>query len=238
MKSEEVRAHSELPPSSADKWFHCHAWRRLASHLPDTSSEAAEEGTFAHTCLEKELRGEEELESSCETEEMFKHLTEMAKWVRDQDGTLLVENRVDFGDGFGYVDLQGTADIILVHPDHLTIGDLKYGRYAVEVDENLQLLCYLVGAVAEHGARPNYRLVILQPRARHDDGPIREWWISHEDLVAFSNKLEAAIDANYNPKSPATVGEYCRKFCKALATCPAAASHSLELFRQYSEDDE
>jgi hypothetical protein len=238
MSSEETRAHSELPPSSADKWFHCHAWRRLASHLPDTSSEAAEEGTFAHSCMERHLRGEEDLESSCETEEMFKHLTECVDWVKRQPGELFVESRVDFGGVFDYVDLGGTADVILVADDHLTIGDLKYGRNVVEVPGNLQLLCYLVGAVALHGPRPKYRLAILQPRARHPDGPIREWWIADEDLQAFQVKLEKAIDANYNPKSQPTVGEYCRKFCKALGTCPAAARHSLDLFRQYTEDDD
>jgi hypothetical protein len=234
---EDEPAHSELPPSSADKWFHCHAWRRLTAGLPDESSAAAEEGTFAHDCYAKHLEGTEELESSCQTQEMFDHLQTCVDWVKDQEGDLLIERRVDFGSGFGYVGLTGTADNILVHPDHLTIADLKYGRGVVEVADNLQLMVYLVGAVEEFGPRPNYRLVILQPRPYHKDGPIREHWVTHAQFIEFRTALEKAIEQNYNPKAQATVGEHCRKWCNALGSCRAAAKYSLDLFRSNPLED-
>ncbi len=231
------QAHSELPPSSADKWFHCHAWKRLVHGLPNESSPAAEEGTLAHEWLANHLLGVRDL-AECEDKLMYDHLMMCAEWVDAQgdlqsaDSTLVarcIEERVDFGAPFGYVGLTGTADVILVHPKRLDVMDLKYGRQVVEVEDNLQMLVYLVGAVHRFGRRPRYRLVVLQPRASHVDGPIREHWVTDRDLRLFEIKLDQAIEANYDPRVKPTVGDHCRKWCLALSRCPAAAKHSLSL---------
>jgi hypothetical protein len=234
----EVGEHSELPPSSADKWFYCHAWRRLVHGVPDTPSAAAEEGTLAHDWLANHLLGIRDL-SELGDKIMYDHLMPVAEWVGDQPGELHVETQVDFGSAFGYTGLTGTSDAILVHPKHLTIGDLKYGRVFVDVNDNLQLKAYLVGAVAKFGRRPRYRLVIMQPRAWDEEKPgtIRETWISDEELQVFEAELDLAIAANYNPRSKPKVGEYCRHYCKALGRCPAAAEHSLNLLRMYEEEE-
>lgn len=228
----EEKSHSELPPSSADKWFFCHGWRRMVAGIEDQPSEAAELGTRAHSWLADHLLGIGQIEN-CPDPEMYDYLSSCIAWVEDQPGALHVEQSVDYGAPFGYVDLTGTADIILEAVDHLTIGDLKYGFGLVEVEYNLQLLIYLWGAVQKYGARPQYQIVILQPRAWHKDGPIRPFWISHEDLIKFSRDLEKAIAANYHPRSKPTVGDYCRKFCRAFGRCPAAAAHSLSLFQEH-----
>lgn len=231
-------SHSELPPSSADKWFNCHAWRRQVAGIEDVSNAAAEEGTLAHEYLAKHLLGIEDL-SDLDNEEMFDYLMSCVEWVEQQPGERLVEQRVDFGAAFGFIDLTGTSDLILVHDDHITVADLKYGRQVVEVDENLQLLTYLVGAVHRFGQRPSYRLAILQPRAYHENGPIRDWWISNDEFMAFREKLEKAIEGNYDRKSQHSVGPWCRKWCKGLAICPAARKHSLSLLAQFPmEEDE
>jgi hypothetical protein len=247
--TEEHPAHSELPPSSADKWFHCHAWRRLTHGVEDTSSAAAEEGTIAHEWLAGHLMAEKDL-VDCDDPEMSDHLFMCVEWVNAQAGDLYVETRVDYGEAFGFADLTGTSDLIFVADDHLTIADLKNGRVFVEVGEaqvfasnedddspapvkatNLQMLCYLVGAVQKFGPRPKYRLAILQPRSWHRDGPIRDAWLTHEELEAFKVKLGAAIKASYNPKAEACAGPWCRHYCKALSRCRTAAKLSLDLFR-------
>lgn len=226
------QAHSELPPSSADKWFHCPAWRRLNVNLEDTTSEAAEEGTLAHDWFAQHLQGTKDL-VDCDVESMYDHLMPCVEWVLAQPhDEVLVETKVDFGDPFGYVDLTGTSDVILVHPKHLTVADLKYGRGLVEVEDNPQLMTYLVGAVHKHGRRPRYRLVILQPRAWHQAGGIREHWLDDIELQVFERELHRAIEANYNPRSKPKAGDYCRHFCKALGRCTAAAERSLLLFRE------
>lgn len=235
---EEEVSHSELPPSSADKWFHCGAWRRLNAGLPDQSSAAAEEGTRAHAWLEGHLLGTKDLKD-CDEEGMYDHLMAVAEWIEDQPGDKKnAEQKVDYGQPFGWIGLTGTSDLIIEHAKHLTVGDLKYGKMVVEVEDNLQMLIYLVGAVHQFGRRPRYRLVILQPRAYHERGPIREWWISDEDLQAFEAELDKAIARNYDPKSKGVPGDWCRHFCKALGRCTAARDASLARLAAFQEEEE
>jgi len=54
-------SHSELPPSSSDKWINCHAWRRQVAGVEDVSSAAADEGTLAHDWLAEHLLGRRDL---------------------------------------------------------------------------------------------------------------------------------------------------------------------------------
>lgn len=236
--STDLKSHSELPPSSADKWFYCHGWRRTTAEIVDIPSEYAQEGTLAHEWYAGELTGAMNL-VDLDDKIMSDHLFMCTEWIREQAGELLVEEQVDYGATFGFVNLTGTVDNILVHPKHLTIADLKYGKNViVEVENNLQLMCYLIGAIHKFGQRQTYRLVILQPRAYHPKGPIREWFVSNAEVMEFRLKLEEAIEGNFNPKSKPVVGEYCRHWCKALGRCPAAAEKSLELFRLLPDEED
>ncbi len=225
-------AHSELPPSSADKWFHCHAWRRFTHGIEDTSSSAAIEGTKAHEWLADHLLGNRDL-VDCDDPEMADLLFMCVDWIEAQEGKRYVETRVDFGGAFGFIDLTGTADLIFVGPDEIHVADLKYGRQVVEVENNLQLMTYLVGAVHEFGSRPSYRISILQPRAWHANGSTRSWQISHKDFLEFSRALQEAIQGSYGFKAEPTAGPWCQHYCKALARCPAAAKMSLDAFRNH-----
>lgn len=235
----DVAGHSELPPSSSDKWLTCHAWFRLTRGLESKSSAAAEEGTLAHHHFEEHLSGIQDI-SGVDNEEMQDHLTACTEWVEDQveetGGELYTEIQVDYGAKFGYVNLTGTADAVLVSEEELLVADLKYGRMPVEVEENTQLLIYLVGAIHRFGPRRTYRLAILQPRGRHAKGPIRTWRVSKKRVAEFEKQLEDAIRGNYNDGS-AVVGSHCRNFCLAASVCPALAEHSLRLFRETPIED-
>ena len=92
----------------------------------------------------------------------------------------------------------------------------------MEVTDNHQLMNYLVGVVAQFGPRSEYRLVILQPRAYHVDGPIREHTVSHAALEVYKFDLERAVEANYQG-GKCSPGDQCRKFCEALSSCRAVA---------------
>jgi hypothetical protein len=232
----ELKAHSELPPSSADKWFLCPAWRRLNAGLGGETSEAAEEGTRAHEWMANILLGQADL-AECLEPEMADYLAGCIEWVQAQEGELHVETRVDFGETFGLVDLTGTADVIVDSPDELLVADLKYGRYLVEVTDNLQLMIYLVGAVHRFGQRPSYRLAILQPRAWHDQGTIRVTTVSNSQYLAFREQLGEAIARQYDPRSKPVPGDHCRRYCNALGSCPGAALKSLEAFRANPVED-
>jgi hypothetical protein len=223
-------SHSELPPSSADKWFNCYGWRRKVDGLPNPSSAAAEEGTLAHEWFADHLLGTRDL-SDCPDDEMADHLLMCVDWVETQSGIRHIEQRVDFGKPFGFEDLTGTSDLVLVHDDYLIVADLKYGKGVVEVEDNKQLLCYLVGAVNKHGRRPEYRLTILQPRAWHRHGLIRETRISNHYLLEFEHKLHNALKGSYNPRSELMAGPWCQHYCQAFGQCEAAAKKSLDVFR-------
>ena len=229
----EPSTHSELPPSSADKWFNCHAWRRLNHGIEDTTSAAAEEGTVAHAWLSDHLLGLRDL-TDCDDPEMYDHLMMVADWIvttAGEEGTTHAEDRVDFGSSFGFEGLTGTSDLVIDFPDKLIVADLKYGRGVVEVSDNKQLLCYLVGAVAKFGRRPIYKIAILQPRAWHRDGPTRSTTLTDEELQSFEAGLVLAIQGSYSNKAVATAGPWCQHYCKALSRCPAAAAKALDLFR-------
>ncbi len=223
-------AHSELPPSSSDKWLKCHAWRRLTHGIEDVSSAAAEEGTRAHTAFERHLTLGEPI-----PDEFYDYLTPCVEWVQDQPGLLYCEERVDFGAWAGFVDLTGTSDLIIVDNDMLTIGDLKYGRGVVEV-KSTQLMCYLVGAIEKFGLKPVYRLAILQPRAWHMDGTIRELLVYPDEVEVFKEYLAEAMRANYDPRSVATPGEHCQHFCKALGSCKAVSTHLINRFKEFVDE--
>lgn len=218
-----ARSHSDLPPSSADKWLHCHAWRRLRAEFvaefgEPPSSAAADEGTEAHELMERHLRGQ----LLPETYHGFHELMEAIEWVEAQPGELHLEAPVDFGELFGYVGLTGTVDIILVEDNRLTIADLKFGRGVVEHKRNPQMMVYLAGAVAKFGERENYRLAVLQPRAYHPEGNNRVFELTHEELEDFIyNELEPAIERSYHPRSRAIPGPHCRNFCPMAPTCKA-----------------
>jgi hypothetical protein len=227
-------AHSELPPSSSDKWIKCFGWLKANRGIESKTSAAAEEGTLAHEHFEKALKGELDL-AELENAEMSDYLQSCVDWVdyeAEKMGALYqhAETRVDFGSKFGYVGLTGTADLILVSDDEILIGDLKYGRGLVEAKGNTQMLTYLVGAVEMFGPRKQYTLAILQPRGNHFDGPIRTATVTPDELKEFEAVLEKAIAMNY-ADGPYTVGAHCRNYCAAIGKCRAVAAHSLRLFQ-------
>ena len=237
----EEESHSELPPSSSDKWMECPAWFRLTRGLPNPSSAAADEGTHAHMLLSRHLKGESELRVNPDND-TYQNLMPIVEWVYEQadrpKAIVHSEVKVDYGDKHGYVGLTGTADVVIVDPEWLMVADLKYGRGLVEVGNNTQLMIYLVGAVEKFGPRPVYRLAILQPRGDHFEGPIRMVDVTPDELAAFDLKLQEAVRKSYQRDYPAVLGPHCRKFCLALAVCPAVAELSIQLFRDNPVDEE
>lgn len=242
MKGHSARKHADLPPSSADKWLNCFGWMKaMAAYREEfgtpPSSPAAEEGTRAHERFEfllangaTPVKSEKPipvqrqviLPTDLFEEDHDEDLVPMLEWIGDQPGDLFLETRVDFGSAFGFEGLGGTADILLVETDRITIADLKFGRGVVEVDRNPQLLTYLFGAAQLFGPRPFYRLVILQPRAWHPDGPIREYTVSSDELAVFGFELEEAVRANYG-NGALSAGPHCRHYCDVFGRCKEAA---------------
>jgi hypothetical protein len=133
---------------------------------------------------------------------------------------------------FGIEGLDGgTADALLYSPihKHLVVVDFKYGRgVAVQPQENPQAMSYALGAAERyHNRGVNLVTVtIVQPRAPHPRGPVREWTAGVVDLAEFATALVAAAKATQVLDAALNAGEWC-KFCKAAPVCPAMREKAL-----------
>ena len=228
--------HSLLSPSGAHRWMRCPGSIGAESGLPDTSSKYAAEGTAAHElaakCLELEANAEAVIGDTMTvdgydftvTADMAHHVNDYCKLVREyaEGGQLLVERRVNFSEAIGVPDSTGTSDAIVIHPDRLTVIDLKYGMgVKVDATENEQLQLYALGALHDYGMMGDFQeivMVVHQPRLNH----VSEWSIPASKLEEFrENARLAAIEALDNREPRLNPGEKQCRFCKAKATCPA-----------------
>jgi hypothetical protein len=124
-------------------------------------------------------------------------------------------------------DLGGTNDALLWEDyGRVILYDYKHGAgYAVDVENNPQLLYYALGAYKSTDCG-DIELVIVQPRARHRDGPVRRHRLTAQELLFWANeKLVPAAKATEDPAAPLKSGDWCR-FCRARATCPELLNHA------------
>lgn len=231
------RGHSILPPSSADKWMVCTGWRQAVSHLPPRSSIYAEEGVRAHELLEMALRLDlppEELTKDTEAAEAVGHAVDWLNQylTHNPEAKWWIEHSLPWGEAIGYPSLYGTSDLVVVTDTELSVVDYKHG-IGVMVDpvESKQLRIYLIGLIKKYGKRDNYQLVVVQPRARHIEGPIRTHRITHEEIKVFARQVQIAARANLEGTGERHAGEHCR-FCTAAPTCKTLAEFSLRLAMQ------
>lgn len=250
--------HAILGASSATRWINCAGSVNAIAGLPtkdrDNTSEYADEGTAAHSLgeyilkrfgfdksahefLGKRVKGElGSYEVDYEMADAIDVWTETASrhFGRLGDPEMLIEARVQpLPDR---EDLFGTADTILIGETELVVIDYKHGKgIVVESDWNDQMMYYALGAlmlaIAQGRTIETVTLIIVQPRAIHADGPVREWTIPVEVLVEFAGILRGAADRTKEPDAPLKAGPWCRKnFCpKAAKGCKAlrALAHSV-----------
>lgn len=238
--------HAFLSCSGAHRWTACPGSARLEVQFPRSESVYAQEGTTAHALLESALLlGDTSAEASVElvegaTPEMAETLQPVIDWV-DQWQTahpgaeMFLERKVNPGQALGREDLWGTADVLGIarKQGEILIGDLKYGAgRAVEVEGNVQLQLYALGALALAGPEiERVTLAILQPRAVHAAGPVRIATLQRAELEAFGVEIRTAAAKTDQPGAPLVAGEHCT-FCRASGGCPALAEHSLALARE------
>ena len=208
-------SHSVLAPSSAYRWTVCPGSVRLAQQYPETgSSAAAAEGTLAHSHAEHWLR------TGQPRDDIPPAMVEpLAMYIADVYSVTLspqVEQRLDLS--MIHPACFGTADA--VHRDGHTVyvWDLKFGYQLVEVQNNLQLLCYAAG-VAQPG--DTIYVIISQPRVWHSQGRTRSFFITYEALTEHIDRLRRAAVLAMSDTAEAVPGTHCT-YCPALHVCPAA----------------
>ena len=250
------RAHSDHGASSAKRWMSCPGSVKLCKGIPKTTSVYAEEGTAAHElaemCIKQNRDAIEFIDRTVHgfvvDEAMAEHVQVYVDWVRQLQkdhptGRLVIEQRVDLSALKPAAPMFGTNDAGMVAPDDgiLIVGDLKYGAgVAVEAYQNAQGLYYLLGSLlaltpAERGRIKRCRIVIIQPRAYHVDGPIRTYDLGIDELIAWAKKLLKAVEETLQPNAALNSGSHC-KFCAAAGVCPALARTALSLAQSEFDD--
>lgn len=234
--------HALLSASGAHRWLACPPSATLEAELPESSSQAAEQGTAAHALAEWKLRRAlhdapstkpvsswHDAEMETLTDDYVAFVQERLRDVRQvcADPQVLIEQRLDFShvvqDGFG------TGDCVIIAEPVLHIIDLKYGQgVMVEAENNPQLMLYALGALEAFGSLydiTEVAVTIYQPRR----ASISTWHVSVTELEAWAEQvvkpraaLAASGDGEFAP------GEWCR-FCKLAPTCRTRAEANLAL---------
>ncbi|CAB0623839.1 DUF2800 domain-containing protein [Corynebacterium diphtheriae] len=234
--------HALLSASGAHRWLVCPPSATLEAGLPESTSQAAEQGTAAHELAEWKLRRvlhdapttkpvsswhDEQMDAL--TDDCVDFVQERLRDVRQEcdDPQVLIEQRLDFShvvpSGFG------TGDCVIIAEPTLQIIDLKYGQgVMVEAEHNPQLMLYALGALNAFGSLydiTEVALTIFQPRRSN----VSTWTISVAELEAWAEQvvkpraaLAARGDGEFAP------GEWCR-FCKLSPTCRTRAEANLAL---------
>lgn len=237
-------AHAILSASGAHRWLNCPPSARLEEAFPDTTSEAAKEGTLAHELAELmmafNLQRVDEVTYTGKLEairsaalyqpEMERHCEAFTLFIAENktpDALVFLEERVTFTqyvpDGFG------TCDVIILSEDGtLHVIDFKYGKRVVEATKNPQVMLYALGALGVYDALlhiERVKMTIYQPRRDHVD----TYEMLPADLYTWGEQKVKKIAAEaFEGKGEFQVGEHCF-FCRARNTCRKRAEENLKL---------
>lgn len=135
-----------------------------------------------------------------------------------------------------YPGMFGTNDYgLFVVGEMLIVIDYKHGRgKVVEVSRNAQLLYYALGAILEICKKTRHfpktiRIMIVQPRAAHRDGPVRYEDYTLAEVQEFAKELVRKAKETERTDTKPVAGPWCQ-FCNANgATCHAVAEEAREL---------
>lgn len=187
-----------------------------------------------------EAPGEEENRYFRVDEEMVDGVEEYVNYVRslmvNEDCLLTVEERLDMTHIDPRIFGTGDATVLDMRAKHLHVIDFKYGKgVAVEANKNPQLLLYAAGAARRHHNHDIARLTVtvVQPRAYHFAGGIRDFDLDLIELMEFEFEIETAAkrvneateshgvlpDKEWADTYLAADNDWCR-FCLAQPICP------------------
>lgn len=237
-------AHAFLSPSGAPGWMRCNLRPWLEKELPDSSSNAADEGSAAHELARLCLTRNEEpciyLGKAVQIaeddywvvdEDMVEHVQTYIDTIRAIPGELMVEQPLHISFITGEQDATGTGDAIIIDGSLLWICDFKYGYNYVPADSE-QLLMYAAAAVRQFSTVYEIDRVICaihQPRI----GAFPRHEISVDDLMAWEQAArETAARIMAGPSGlVATPGEKQCKFCRAKGSCPTLKETAMSVVR-------
>lgn len=238
------RAHSIFPASGSERWLNCPASVNLSKDMPSQDSVYSIEGTKAHECLEaflKEFLGKGLVYSvkdkllEMHPPEMVEHAWEAFKYIADRfdkcgDGTIL-HSEIKLYNSQIHPEMFGTTDAAIVEEyGWLEVIDFKYGAgIAVDVKDNTQLIQYALGLLEKYSNLDfrGVRLIIIQPRAEHKDGPIRIHEMRLSELYEWQKLFVNGVTKATAPSPEFKSGSHCY-WCPAKIKCPEISKKALK----------
>ncbi len=244
------RAHALLSASGAHRWLVCPPSARLEEQFPDTTSEAAKEGTLAHELAELKLRhyfhtvdfGKRKYTMA------VNRLKKQELWKDEMDGyteeyldyvkaaalgfismpSVAIEKKIDLGayipEGFG------TADCILVGGGTIHVIDFKYGKgVPVSAEMNPQMMLYALGAYEAYRLLypvDTLKFSIVQPRVAEG---ISSWKLTLGELLEFGQYVKQRAALAIKGEGDFAPSENTCRFCRAKAKCRARAEENVRL---------
>lgn len=236
----------------------CTGWALMSQmHPEEKESQEAKDGTASHeigkdiidlytrgmTPSFSKFEGKTAANGVLFTEEMY----DCAKIYADDVLQVMREHRVYGGEYFATeqrLECKSIHDLAFGTPDqwlyankdlHLYLWDYKFGHLLVEEFENWQLLVYLSGildklkvnGLLDQAITVHFR--IIQPRAYHRRGTIREWKFKASEARPYFNILSANAHEALGPNPVTRSGSHCR-YCSARHNCETALRAGISLY--------
>ena len=223
--------HSSIPPSSLGRVLKCPASLRPNAEKSEDSNDAALEGTTAHWWAEQTLNGVVVPvgtvcpETHMEVTEDMVHYTQVyvdhARWLMATQHmkSCGIEKRVKVPQIHN--DCWGTLDFFAWN-GALYVVDLKYGYRIIEPVDNTQLMTYARGIANELELPDTIRVVltIVQPRAWHRLGPVREYCTTLAEIDTRIAVLNKAVINGMSDTPTMSTGSHCM-YCVKAVDCEA-----------------
>ncbi len=235
-----MAAHARLSPSDSGRWLNCPGSINFTAKIKENrSSVHAAEGTVAHSvredalflgCDAYEFIGQVREADGMKfevTEEMADFLQPGIDEIRQYEGEMFIEERLDLG---RWMPGQfGTLDVGIAGKKLIVISDLKFGSgVAVSAVKNTQQMIYALGfwdQIARHITdATDFLIIIDQPRNAAGGG---SWSITLDELLAFGDELAEKAKLTESPDAPLIPSDYACQWCPAANVpgrpggCPA-----------------
>lgn len=244
----DVKAHSIFAPSASKRWMTCPGSIKLSEKAPpQKDTPEAIQGTDAHWVFEQSLK--ERLSAYHFVHSKMpsgkKCTRVMAEFVQKSVDYVLAHHLANGGQIYTEMRLEmpkidkrmfGSGDIIQITKfKTLHIFDLKYGLWQVDPEQNMQLMCYAIGALTKFKDQIDLTKPvtahICQPRIEHKDGFNRSTKFTIKELIEFGKLAKIAIKESDQPNARLVDGEHCT-FCPAEFICPKLNSFGRKAFNK------
>lgn len=118
-------------------------------------------------------------------------------------------------------DCGGTSDVVMFDEDTLHIMDYKNGTGLVEIEENKQIMTYMLGALEKFGWHfKNVKMSVIQPNAPHKMGTTRHWTTTIKRMRRYKDELIMAIKKSKDPNAVLVPDSKWCFFCPVKLACP------------------